>query len=304
MYVTPSTFERHLQFLKAHYEVLSFSDLLDRWREKSLKKNARYCVITFDDGWLDNYLHAFPLLKKHSMPATIFLPTSFIGTERWFWPERLLYVLGHADAALEASLRQRYAWLSSVPVGDSSVTLSEDTDKRDAVVEACKARSESEVEELVEFARAQSNLELPSGRACVNWNEVEEMSKDRIEFGSHTRNHRILTNVSLQEVQDELDASRKDLERTGVHHVPVFAYPNGNYDEDIKDLVRSCDYFAAVTTNFGFESFRGDGDPLQIRRISIHDDVTSTPSLFALHLSGLWHSRETRATAESEKRHA
>jgi len=85
MYVTTETFEKHLAYLKEKFTIGSFSDIFRMNRFKSL------CVITFDDGWEDNYTHAFPLLLKYGVPATIFLSTNMIGTTDWPWPDRISY---------------------------------------------------------------------------------------------------------------------------------------------------------------------------------------------------------------------
>lgn len=93
MYVRADVFRMHIEFLRSRFEVLSLQELLERWRRDDWNRNASACVITFDDGWLDNYRHAFPILKQYNIPATIFLPTDFIGTSRWFWPDQLQYYL-------------------------------------------------------------------------------------------------------------------------------------------------------------------------------------------------------------------
>jgi hypothetical protein len=87
--VTPETFEEHLRFLTAHFEVISFADLLAKWDTRQWDDTARYCVITFDDGWVDNYVHAYPLLRAYGLPATICLPTDLVGTDEWLWSDRL-----------------------------------------------------------------------------------------------------------------------------------------------------------------------------------------------------------------------
>src|SRR5438067_1021990 len=55
MYVTPVTFERHLRFVVDHFELVSLRDLLDKWAAGMWNTSSRYCALTFDDGWLDNY---------------------------------------------------------------------------------------------------------------------------------------------------------------------------------------------------------------------------------------------------------
>src|SRR5258707_15207821 len=93
MYVTPETFERHLQFLTAHFDLLTFRELLARWDAGGWNETARYCVVTFDDGWIDNYQYAYPLLRRYGVPATIFLPTGLTGSRDWLWSDRLRQLL-------------------------------------------------------------------------------------------------------------------------------------------------------------------------------------------------------------------
>ena len=95
MYVSKDVFEMQMQFLKEHFTVVSFGELLDLWTQKTYDQSKRYCVITFDDGWLDNYIYAYPVLKKYEIPATIFLPTAFVGTNKWFWPDKIGFILRH-----------------------------------------------------------------------------------------------------------------------------------------------------------------------------------------------------------------
>jgi len=93
MYVLDDVFDQQMRFLKEAFEIVPLADLLARWRTGVWDRRNRYCVITFDDGWLDNYLFAYPVLRRYGIPATIFLPTAFIGTSAWFWWDELSYVL-------------------------------------------------------------------------------------------------------------------------------------------------------------------------------------------------------------------
>jgi peptidoglycan/xylan/chitin deacetylase (PgdA/CDA1 family) len=79
MYVTHSTFERHLEHLSANHDVVGF-DAFRRWLLGETTFPRIPCVITFDDGWADNYTEAFPLLRRYGLPATIFLATGLVGT--------------------------------------------------------------------------------------------------------------------------------------------------------------------------------------------------------------------------------
>src|SRR5437899_12359222 len=92
MVVTPATFDRQLTFLKERFDIVPLSALLADIGIAQPPARPR-CVVTFDDGWRDNYDLAFPILRRHRIPATVFLTTDFIGTDRAFWHTELIYLL-------------------------------------------------------------------------------------------------------------------------------------------------------------------------------------------------------------------
>src|SRR4051794_19130223 len=75
MYVRSETFEKHVRYLTREYQVVTMDQLVRMHQHGSLN-HGRYCVITFDDGWKDNYNVALPLLRKYGLSATIFASTS------------------------------------------------------------------------------------------------------------------------------------------------------------------------------------------------------------------------------------
>ena len=98
LYVTPESFERQMEFLKAHhYRVWPLAELV-----RAIKANEKIpmnvVVITFDDGYLDNIKNVFPVLKKMNFPATIFMITDNLGKEDWLSEEDLRILDGSGIA--------------------------------------------------------------------------------------------------------------------------------------------------------------------------------------------------------------
>lgn len=262
-YVTPDTFERHLQFLATHFELLTFPELLAKWDAGGWNQASRYCAVTFDDGWIDNYQYAYPLLRRYGVPATIFLPTGLIGSTARLWSDRLGDLL---------RARRR-----GTP------------DEWNAQIERAKGLSDDEREDLLGTIAAEVGDETPAGRRFVNWDEVAEMSRHGIGFGSHSGSHANLTRLSGAALERELREPLETLRRRGVNHVPVLAYPNGDYSDAVVDAARAAGYQAAVTVRRGLESFVA-ADRFRLRRIGVHEDVTRSVPTLALHIG-----RQSRA---------
>jgi peptidoglycan/xylan/chitin deacetylase (PgdA/CDA1 family) len=217
---------------------------------------------------LDNYLYAYPLLRAHRVPATIFLPTDLVGTNDWLWSDRL-----------GALLRRR---------GRGA------PDAWDAFIEHAKT--------LTDDARAivLRDLETEAGgqdlwtRRFVNWDEAREMSRGGVSFASHTRTHVNLTRLRGAALEHELRSPLEVLRQQRVNHLPVLAYPNGDHTDTVVAGARAAGYSAAVTTKPGLES-RRPSDRFRLKRIGVHDDVTPSAPLLALHVA-----RQVRAGSSGE----
>ena len=124
----------------------------------------------------------------------------------------------------------------------------------------------------------------------MNWSELEEMTEDGITFGLHTRNHRILKGLSEEEIRQEIEIPPALSEKKGF--IPVLSYPNGDYDEQVKGLAKEMGYRAAFTTQGGWIR-PGRDDLFALKRVGVHQDISSSPGLFGLHLflrGGGWRS--------------
>jgi len=290
MYVLDKVFARHMRFVKDHFTVLSLPELLKRWQTDQWDVQARYCVITFDDGWLDNYRHAYPVLKRLDIPATIFLPTDYVGSDEWFWPDQLSFLLkvaagrhakGESTKNVEGVLSPFFK--GDVPLlAESSATQEQVTDR---IIEWCKHLPIEKIRELVAGLAGELGVPLPKKRVIVNWDEVREMSRGGVSFGSHSCSHRIMTTITPDEVAEELERSRRVLQDQQVNYVPVFCYPNGNSDPRIQQQVQACGYEAAVGVQTGVEG-RKPENRYALRRVGIHNDVTETIPLFSFRLFG------------------
>jgi hypothetical protein len=156
----------------------------------------------------------------------------------------------------------------------------------DFVIEALKKYPEKSIDKALDRIYELLELPAPEERVVLNWDEIKEMSDNGVTFGSHTCNHKILTGVSLSEARDELEKSMCLLKEKDLNYSPVFCYPNGSFNQEIQNTVRDCGYEAAVTTKFGFEG-KKPVDYFGIKRIGVHNDISSTLPLFSFHLSGL-----------------
>ncbi len=294
MYVRTDVFRMHMEYLLERFEVMTMAGLLERWRSRSWKHDSAACVITFDDGWLDNYRHALPILRHYGLPATVFLPTDFIGTSRWFWPEQLGYLLRVAESPSYPTDRRKalYAAIKAgIEKGRTRNALRPiqgrmSSEHTDDVIEACKALDAVYLEQLITSLVREFEIKIPERRMVMNWDEVREMSQHEVTFGSHSCSHRLLDRVTPDECRREATASYEALQKSGANVVPVFCYPNGNYNQAIKEVIGEAGYEAAVSCRVGLER-EEPSDLLALRRISLHHDLSDTPSLLALAVSGL-----------------
>ena len=272
MYVSPETLAMHLVELRRHFELVHLDDWI-RAANQGLQVPHNACAVTFDDGWLDNYEHAYPLLKQFECPATIYLVSDLVGTRYEFWPNRLSELLVADDR------RALPDWLSAIAEREKLLESSLPVDyieRVDAVINACKAmKSDAEMISLLDevgLQRARKTSDLR--RNLMNWTEIKEMAVgDLIRFGSHSRRHtRLSDQVSNEVTRDEIVNSAAVIERNLGSKPKTFCYPNGDYSAAALGVVRK-HYEAAVTTRTGWNALHTDKHVLN--RVGVHEDITN-----------------------------
>lgn len=287
MVVYPQTFNMHLRIVRERFEVVHLGDwLARRARGQPLPKKA--CAITFDDGWRDNYDHAFPLLRAAGLPATIFLVSDMVGTPDTFWPERLARLLwnrGRGQSSAVWALTE-FDWLRTLgvayPFGERPPTRSE----IDAIIQQSKRYSEAELnQKLRAMAPHIAQEEAAAVPDILDWHQVNEMAASGlVSFGSHTRHHvRLGDALDKSLLLDEVRTSREIIEKHTNRSVELFCYPNGDYTPAVKRLVQ--DYYqAACTTQKGWNDLMADSHAL--KRVGVHQDVAFDETSFLAKLSG------------------
>ncbi|HVA62077.1 MAG TPA: polysaccharide deacetylase family protein [Terriglobales bacterium] len=255
MAISLAAFEAFLDWLERHYTVVPLGDLLPRLRRPARERPRPLCALTFDDGWHDNYRHAFPVLRRRGLPATIFLPVRFMGSERRFWQERLFYHLRGLRERSDAlpTLQQVAAtlpWCPRLEAQDLGFAQ-----LRQRLMRRASSEAEAFVARLGEHAAAAPEL---AGRAFMGWDEVRSMQAAGIEFGSHTLDHTLLSCEAPAAAAAELQASRRELgERLGTE-VAGFSFPWGGRSPFSRRQVEQAGYHWAVTTAAGFATARSD----------------------------------------------
>jgi peptidoglycan/xylan/chitin deacetylase (PgdA/CDA1 family) len=287
MYVEPKTFEEHVRYLQRRFHVIPFSGIFppDPARETS-QSDRPACILTFDDGWRDFHEFAYPVLERYGVPATVFLPTRYIGTNEWFWTDRLAVLM---KDELPSRKRDPHGTGPGADALDRIASLTGGFENRlEAAIGMLKDMREKEIEGVIavllkERSRA---VPFPGGRAFLNWEEIREMKESGlVSFGSHTHSHRILTLLEEEEIREELALSREILlrERAVEPSFIPFCYPNGNSNDRVVRMVQEAGYHASVSTGTGWN--REGSSPFDLKRIPIHQDMAGSREMFGCRIA-------------------
>jgi len=286
------TFARQMALLKKRFVVLSVAELAS-YVERRHPLPSSSCLVTFDDGWRDNYDNALPILSELRIPSLIFLPMNFIGGRRVFWQEALVQLLSRAVAVVRDTPARRPAIeVLLAPVGLTFVFDLPPGDPKPAIINAVTAQkglTRPAIEKLVSALAEQVGVpldDLASTDGFIDWTHVDAMTRQGVTFGGHGLDHLLLTQVSDAQADAEIDGSKAALDERLAEPTPTFSYPNGYWSPRLAERVRHAGYRLAFGA-MGGPMTSGD-DPWTLRRVNIHESVTDTDALFLARLVGLF----------------
>ncbi len=256
-------FERQIEYLQENFQIVSLDKLSELLRaSRKLPKKA--VAITFDDGYKDNFVHAYPILKKYNALATFFLPTGYISTRRLFWWDLVNYCIMSSSAN------------KIVVRGVGAFLLNSETNKVKTGIQIrkiLKRMPEQEKSAAVKDLLRATGVDVPDdlGKDVIlSWSEIKEMAREGMAFGAHTVNHYVLTKVPKGLCHDEIFQSKKDIEEM-LGTSTSFSYPNGACNIEIMSMVRKAGFTCAVKEHpYGLVGKRSN--VFALRRIGASND--------------------------------
>jgi peptidoglycan/xylan/chitin deacetylase (PgdA/CDA1 family) len=267
---TAEQFETQLRRLRADCDVIRVADVADVLRSESKRRSV---LITFDDGYLDNYELAFPVLQQVGLPAVIFLATGFLDDRFVAWWDEIAWMV-------KRSTNSRLVFPATWGLDTQTVAAS----ARDrAAVTHCLLRVAKTMTppELSQFLDDLAQV-TGTGRAPRNsetapwmtWDMVREMHRGGIDFGGHTVTHPVLSKCSLDQQRAEIQQSKARIEEELGSAITAFSYPIGQswaMTDDTRRLVREAGY------QWGFNFCPGYAtsacDPYDIQRVAMEPRI-------------------------------
>lgn len=286
--VSPAHFSEHLEILKKNYQVLSLFQLVQYLQEEKFpQKDA--VVLTFDDGYQDNFVYAKPILEKYEIPATIFITAGYIGLQKELWWNELerLILLSNLPTQITLTIKgKEYSW-----------TFEKDINVPTKIIKNWHLEIKNDCSGRYKFFRTVYNLlkivdpierdnvmfqlkenvhNYPFERPdyfVLTKDEINKLSTHKlIEIGSHTLTHPVLSSLSYDAQKQELLKSKQILEEITNKQIKYFAYPYGG-NSDINNisiqLVKECGYLCACANVPGF--IRKDSNIFSLPRFLVRN---------------------------------
>jgi peptidoglycan/xylan/chitin deacetylase (PgdA/CDA1 family) len=256
--VSPDIFEQQLAYLKRNYTTMALDRLVEGLKSGTLPNNA--VAITFDDGYRDNLVQAKPLLAHYGLSASVFLVTGWVGSNVPFWWDELAdwtllssQAVDHSEVIEGESFPLRWDEPETADLGGTWRASCEPRSARQRTYLALwrKLRTASQVERTrvmaslrATFQGAHDPLSLPMGFA-----EIQELIRDGlVTIGAHTIHHPALTGLSMEECREEVVGSAEQCRRLTGLEISSFAYPYGDMNEQVRQIVAETGFVSACST--------------------------------------------------------
>jgi peptidoglycan/xylan/chitin deacetylase (PgdA/CDA1 family) len=263
-FISPEKLRIFLERAGRIFRVVRADEMVEAALSSRRMDNAM--VLTFDDGYANNFVHARPLLAKMGLPFTVFATMGFLDSDEVLWNDRLEFAL--------ATTRERRIPRGILPY---ELELGGPDSRQKALEELKEALKRMPLDVASREARTLSGAlgvepnapELSDVRFMTS-EEVRRMSQMGVGIGAHSVTHPILSRESQERVHSEVTACKDKLESVIGKPVSLFAYPNGRR-EDFNSVVKQelvwAGYSAAFTTIH--DLYRPGGDLFEVPRISL-----------------------------------
>ncbi|GAA6204825.1 polysaccharide deacetylase family protein [Thalassotalea sp. SU-HH00458] len=236
-------FDRKIKFLNKHFNILTMSEAMEKLEAKQLPPKA--LVITFDDGYQDNFTIAAPILKKHNCPSTFFISTSGVD-KGYLWNDEVEQLISNTSVKK----------ISAKIIGEQILIENQD-DKINAFQQLLsKLKFLSHNERTIQIKRLKDELgDVEFQRTMMTHEQIKQLHQDGFTIGAHTHSHTILTTETIDICREELLKNKNSLEATINDSIKYIAFPNGLFERDYQQkhygIAKEMNFQAGFSTNDG-----------------------------------------------------
>lgn len=238
-------FRAQMQLLKRQFLPVRLTEAVAAL-EAGERLPADAVVVTFDDGYDDNYRFAFPILSELGVPATFFVSTGHVDSGQPYAYDWLVHMI----------LCTQAAELAAPELGLACAIPADRTARRrlaQQVLDRLKSLSDADQAALIARLEAAWDLPRTAGHpdcSPMRWTQLREMHAAGFEIGSHGVHHRMLAKLPQQELEAELRESKAVLERELEAPISLVSYPvggKGAFDQRVVQAARAAGYHAACS---------------------------------------------------------
>jgi peptidoglycan/xylan/chitin deacetylase (PgdA/CDA1 family) len=269
---TVEQFRKQLQLIKKYFHVITLDEAI-LLTENKLPLDKRYALITFDDGYIDNYIEAYPVLKEEEINAVFFIPTDYVGSGLIPWWDEIAWILKNTS-------KKEFSFAGKGTIYLNALVLDNVIRKFLTLIKSDPRTMDEKMLELRTKLDCEYIVDPKDASLFVSWDQIKEMKSGGMTIGSHTCSHRILTHIDKENQLLELAQSKLYLEQHLGCNIDSVAYPVGQsntFNDEICEMTKKLNYKIAFT----FTNAVNDlpiGNPYKVSRLGIDNH----PSLMVL----------------------
>lgn len=263
--VTPSRFEEHMQVIKKYGRPVQMREMGKNLKHFSF--GDKEIVLTFDDGYADNFYNAKPILEHYEIPATFFIVSGAVGSrEEYWWDElgRIILAAAALPAVFDSTIAgtkyhfpiipkvhkelRSYSWTADMPQNNTPLSRTQLYYVLWRILSPLSSQGKKDALRQIAQWSGQSSSPRQTHRTMTSQELVSLAHCPLFEIGAHTVCHPLLSHLTPQEQEKEIGRSKRELEDMVGRRVTSFSYPHGNYSDETLKIVERLHFKAACTT--------------------------------------------------------
>lgn len=273
-HIDASEFEKIIIYLKKNFNVVPLKEIFEIYRTKKVT-SKRTIALTFDDGYINNFTVALPILKKHNVPATFYLISEgLVNKDFYVWPDVIDLIQKNSKEDLVLSFGTfKFPNFYCEELKLSLVDLmKKSAEKREAYLNEIKTKYPVYLTDAAKF---------PELIKLITKEEIASYKNETIiEYGSHTHLHYNLEHLNESTSYEEVNRSKQLIEDSIGKPIISLAFPDGSYNASTIANCKKAGYENVTAVSYKLNEI--NTDPYILSRFTISNSTTFESNILRL----------------------